>query len=55
MRNACTESASASADEDYKGMLAQPAEPKFKGVLLQVYVRGAPYGGGVLHAEATVN
>ena len=31
--------------EDYKGLLDQPAEPKFKGALCQIYVRSAPYGG----------
>jgi len=31
--------------KDYKGLLAQPAEPKFKGALCQIYVRDAPYGG----------
>ena len=31
--------------QDYKGLLAQPAEPKFKGALCQIYVRSQPYGG----------
>merc|ERR1719223_986597 len=31
--------------KDNKGLLDQPAEPKFKGALCQIYVRDAPYGG----------
>jgi hypothetical protein len=31
--------------KDMKGLLAQPAAPKFKGALAQIYVRSAPYGG----------
>ena len=31
--------------KDYKGMLAQPSAPKFKGALAQIYVRNQPYGG----------
>eukprot|EP00931_Biecheleriopsis_adriatica_P057878 TRINITY_DN3436_c0_g1_i1.p1 TRINITY_DN3436_c0_g1~~TRINITY_DN3436_c0_g1_i1.p1 ORF type:complete len:589 (+),score=169.67 TRINITY_DN3436_c0_g1_i1:46-1812(+) len=31
--------------KDYRGLLDQPAEPKHKGALCQIYVRGAPYGG----------
>ncbi|CAE8725077.1 unnamed protein product [Polarella glacialis] len=31
--------------KDYNGLLPQPAEPKFKGALCQIYVRGQPYGG----------
>jgi hypothetical protein len=31
--------------KDDKGMLSQPASPKFKTALLEVYVRSAPYGG----------
>ncbi|CAE7523501.1 unnamed protein product [Symbiodinium sp. CCMP2456] len=31
--------------KDYKGLLAQPAEPKFKGALCQIFVRSQPYGG----------
>ncbi|CAE7747000.1 hace1 [Symbiodinium pilosum] len=31
--------------KDYKGLLAQPAEPKFKGALAQIFVRSQPYGG----------
>jgi len=31
--------------KDYNGLLDQPSEPKFKGALVQIFVRGAPYGG----------
>jgi len=31
--------------KDFKGLLAQPEAPKFKGALCQIYVRSAPYGG----------
>jgi len=31
--------------KDNKGLLPQPAEPKYKGALAQIYVRDAPYGG----------
>ena len=31
--------------KDYKGLLEQPKEPKFKGALCQIYVRSQPYGG----------
>ena len=31
--------------KDYKGLLEQPKEPKFKGALVQIYVRSQPYGG----------
>ncbi|CAE7436202.1 unnamed protein product, partial [Symbiodinium microadriaticum] len=31
--------------KDYKGLLEQPAEPKFKGALAQIFVRSQPYGG----------
>eukprot|EP00913_Durusdinium_trenchii_P023907 g22452.t1 len=31
--------------KDYKGLLEQPKEPKFKGALCQIFVRGQPYGG----------
>ncbi|CAE7245845.1 hace1 [Symbiodinium sp. CCMP2592] len=31
--------------KDYKGLMAQPAEPKFKGALAQIFVRSQPYGG----------
>ncbi|CAE8643061.1 unnamed protein product [Polarella glacialis] len=31
--------------KDYNGLLPQPAEPKFKGALCQIYVRSQPYGG----------
>ncbi|CAE7760023.1 unnamed protein product, partial [Symbiodinium sp. KB8] len=31
--------------KDYKGLLPQPAEPKFKGALCQIFVRSQPYGG----------
>ena len=31
--------------KDYKGLLDQPAAPKFKGALCQIYVRSQPYGG----------
>jgi len=30
---------------DDKGLLPQPAEPKYKGALCQIFVRGQPYGG----------
>ncbi|CAE7450606.1 hace1, partial [Symbiodinium sp. CCMP2456] len=35
----------APAGQDYKGLLEQPAEPKFKGALAQIFVRSQPYGG----------
>eukprot|EP00405_Crypthecodinium_cohnii_P020811 CAMPEP_0206483220 /NCGR_PEP_ID=MMETSP0324_2-20121206/39302_1 /ASSEMBLY_ACC=CAM_ASM_000836 /TAXON_ID=2866 /ORGANISM="Crypthecodinium cohnii, Strain Seligo" /LENGTH=281 /DNA_ID=CAMNT_0053961241 /DNA_START=86 /DNA_END=928 /DNA_ORIENTATION=+ len=31
--------------KDDKGLLPQPASPAFKGALVQIYVRDAPYGG----------
>jgi len=31
--------------KDDLGLLAQPAEPKFKGALCQIYIRDAPFGG----------
>ncbi|CAE8714163.1 unnamed protein product [Polarella glacialis] len=31
--------------KDYNGLNEQPAEPKFKGALCQIYVRSQPYGG----------
>ena len=31
--------------KDYKGLLDQPAAPKFKGALCQIFVRSQPYGG----------
>jgi len=31
--------------KDYKGLLEQPKEPKFKGALCQIFVRAQPYGG----------
>jgi len=31
--------------KDYKGLLAQPESPTFKGALCQIYVRCQPYGG----------
>jgi len=31
--------------KDYKGLLSQPAEPKFKGALCQIFVRSRPYRG----------
>eukprot|EP00965_Chrysotila_dentata_P104340 3445428-Pleurochrysis_carterae.AAC.1 len=31
--------------KDYLGLLPQPANPKFKTALVQIYVRSAPYGG----------
>merc|ERR1719181_1310511 len=31
--------------KDNMGMLPQPASPKFKTALLEIYVRSAPYGG----------
>ncbi|CAJ1348552.1 unnamed protein product [Effrenium voratum] len=31
--------------KDYKGLMEQPKEPKFKGALCQIFVRGQPYGG----------
>jgi len=31
--------------KDFKCLPDQPAEPKFKGALAQIYVRSAPYGG----------
>jgi len=31
--------------KDSKGLLPQPADPKYKGALCQIYVRSAPYGG----------
>ena len=31
--------------KDDLGMLPQPASPKFKTALLEIYVRSAPYGG----------
>ncbi|CAE7862088.1 hace1, partial [Symbiodinium necroappetens] len=31
--------------KDYKGLMDQPAEPKFKGALAQIFVRSQPYGG----------
>merc|ERR1712072_1024437 len=31
--------------KDNMGILPQPASPKFKTALLEVYVRSAPYGG----------
>merc|ERR1711988_547138 len=31
--------------KDDLGLLPQPAEPKYKGALCQIYVRSAPYGG----------
>ncbi|CAL1158004.1 unnamed protein product [Cladocopium goreaui] len=32
-------------EKDYKGLLDQPAAPKFKGALCQIFVRSQPYGG----------
>merc|ERR1719440_982011 len=31
--------------KDDTGLKPQPASPKYKGALVQIYVRGAPYGG----------
>ncbi|CAE7406457.1 unnamed protein product [Symbiodinium natans] len=31
--------------KDCRGLKEQPSQPKFKGALVQVYVRGAPFGG----------
>ena len=31
--------------KDYKGLMEQPKEPKFKGALCQIFVRSQPYGG----------
>eukprot|EP00965_Chrysotila_dentata_P063399 2101305-Pleurochrysis_carterae.AAC.1 len=31
--------------KDYLGLKEQPANPKFRTALVQIYVRSAPYGG----------